>query len=140
MCAFGSIPSWSLCALLALAACGPACPAIGMRRGDLPADSSAGERRISLEGNVLAQVNGRPAHLRLRVLGIPATGHTFSIRLPSGAPALEVTAEPAADGSYRIDLGNAKSPPLPPGIYRVHVEVPEPLEASFEIRGCTVYL
>jgi hypothetical protein len=126
-------------ALLAFADCGPVCPRAGTQRADLPPDRAFNERRIVLDTNVIAQVNRSPAVMFLRVAGVESVARRFSIRSAAGEQIAQLDGSPGSDGRYRIALTPPNAAPLRAGIYRLHVEVPEPLEASFEVRSCTVY-
>jgi hypothetical protein len=130
---------WLCVTLLALVHCGPACPSAGARRDDLLPDRTAGERRIVLDENVIAQVNVRPAVLRLRLAGTESATRRFSIHLPSGVKVAQSDVVPGPDGRYRITLAQPGGDILKAGVYRLRVEVPDMLEVSFEVRSCTVY-
>jgi hypothetical protein len=121
--------------------CGPRCPSLHERRADLAAaDRAAGSKRIALDANVVAQVNQHPAIVLVRIEGAtPGPLDMVVTGGPGGSWRVAVRAAPKPDGSYRLELTTPDGKPLPAGVYRLSVEAPEPLEASFEVRHCVVY-
>jgi hypothetical protein len=138
----GLLPSATfhfVAALMLLAGCGPACPRPFARRADLPPDLAAGERRLVLDANSIGQVNVSAPVLRVRIEGIKPAALRFSVYDAARTRLLEVDVTPEPDGVYRIPLPLPGGKPLGAGVYRLHAAPVEPLEASFEVRECTVY-
>ncbi|UJR87293.1 hypothetical protein [Sandaracinus amylolyticus] len=130
---------WLGVTMLALVACGPTCPPLYAHRADLPPDLESDERRLALDANVVAAVNGRPAALRFRVLGVEPVSRRFTVYRWRGGPLLDLEIAPEPDGSYLLGLEDPSGAPLESGVHRVRVETPDLLEASFEIRECAVF-
>lgn len=119
-------------------ACGPSCPASTATRPDLTATPSTSGFTVKLPGNRLAQMNEKPA--RLKLAWSPAKPAELVVTDAAGRVRLRAR-ESSSVGQTELELRNSESgEALAPGIYRVEVIAEgDRASAGFEICHCTVF-
>jgi hypothetical protein len=128
-----------LLVLLVAGGCGPSCPKLRAWRADLPAPHIASGQRLVFQANVIGQVNRSPPTLVARIERATPRPVDMSVLDEHGARLFAIDATPEPDGTYWLRLRTPDGAPLAPGVYRLRAELPEPVEAMFEVRHCVVY-
>jgi hypothetical protein len=131
---------WILLLLLLVAGgCGPACPKPRASRPDLPAPHNVHGQRLVLQANVIGQVNQSPPTLIARIERTTPQPVKMSVFNERGVRLFEISATPEPDGTYWLRLHTPDGVPLAPGLYWLHAELPQIVQAMFEVRHCVLY-